>query len=102
MEKKKIRGLVFGAGWIFLVWGIVVTIKGFWDSFLGEPEANLYSPHKWDFITQSQWLNWAGFEIAYGFACIFIALVLRSYARRLPEYIEVNSANPNDQIPKND
>ena len=87
MEKIKIRGLVFSAGWIFLTWGLIVTAKGFWDSFLGEPEANLYSQHKWEFITKSQWLNWAGFEITYGIACVLIAVVLRKYADRVPEYI---------------
>jgi len=88
MEKIKIRGLVFSAGWIFLTWGMIITLKGFWDTFLGEPEANLYSPHKWEFITKSQWFNWAGFEITYGIACIFIACALKAYAARVPEYIE--------------
>jgi len=93
MEKIKIRGLVFSAGWIFLAWGLLVAAKGFWDSFLGEPEANLFSPQKWEFVTKSQWLNWAGFEIAYGLACAALALVLRAYALQVPEYIERKNAS---------
>jgi hypothetical protein len=97
MEKIKIRGLVFSAGWIFLAWGLIVTAKGFWDSFLGEPEANLYSAHKWEFITKTQWFNWSGFEIAYGLSCVMLALVLRAYAQRVPEYIVTNGINPKSQ-----
>ena len=88
MKKIKIRGLVICSGWIFVVWGFVVSIKGFWDVFVGEPEANLYSPNKWEFISKKQWLTWSGFEITYGLACIAIAYVLWNYAKRLPEYIE--------------
>ena len=88
MDKIKIRGLIYCSGWIFLIWGLIVTAKGFWDLFLGEPEANLYSPHKWEFITKSQWHNWSGFEVVYGLACVLIAVALRTYARNIPEYIE--------------
>jgi hypothetical protein len=88
MEKIKVRGLVLCASWIFFVWGLVVVIKGFYDSFLGEPEANYFSPHKWDFISRSQWFTWSGFEITYGFACIGMFLALRKYASQLPEYVE--------------
>lgn len=91
MEKIKIRGLVYCAGWIFIVWGSLVAIKGFWDIFWGEPEANLYSLNKWEFISQKQWLTWAGFEITYGLACIAVAYALWKYSKRLPEYIERNN-----------
>jgi hypothetical protein len=91
MEKIKIRGLVHSAGWIFFIWGVLVTVKGVWDVFWGEPEANLYSPHKWEFVSQAQWLNWAGFEIAYGLACIGIAYLLREYAVFVPEHIDKKS-----------
>ncbi|MHB9155790.1 MAG: hypothetical protein ACYC5N_08905 [Endomicrobiales bacterium] len=88
MEKIKVRGLVCSAGWIFFLWGCAVTIKGFRDAFWGEPEANLYSPSRWEFVSQNQWLTWSGFEIAYGLACAGIAFLLWNYARRLPDFIE--------------
>ncbi len=88
MEKVKIRGLVTSSGWLFLLWGVLVTLKGLWDVSLGEPEANLYSPQKWEFISRQQWFTWSGFEIAYGLACIGLALVLWNYAKRVPEYKE--------------
>ena len=88
MEKVKIRGLVRIAGWIFIVWGALVTFKGFFDSFFGEPEANFYSPEKWQFVTQDQWLKWSGFEIAYGLAMVALGLVCWEAAKRLPEWIE--------------
>jgi hypothetical protein len=91
LEKIKIRGLVRSSGWIFGIGGGVAVLKGLWDVFVGEPEANYYSPHKWDFVTQQQWLTWSGFEIAYGAACIGIACLLWKYTERLPECIERNS-----------
>ena len=87
-EKIKIRGLVCFSGWIFLAWGTLVFVKGFWDVFWGEPEANLYSLSKWEFISKEQWLTWSGFEIFYGIVCISIWRILIKYSRRLPEYIE--------------
>jgi hypothetical protein len=91
MKKIKIRGLVVSASGIFLSWGAIVEFKGIFDAFWGEPEANFYSPNKWDFISQKQWLTWSGFEIAYGLACAGIALLLWKYARLLPPYIERKS-----------
>lgn len=61
--------------------------KGIWDAFWGEPEANLYAPIRWAFVTQDQWLRYAGFEIAYGLACLGMAYLLRRYAWRLPEVV---------------
>lgn len=94
MERIKIRGLVRCSGWVFLVWGAVVTVKGLWDVFAGEPEANLYSLNRWEFISRSQWITWSGFEITYGLACAGLALVLWKYARHLPEYIERTGPQP--------
>jgi hypothetical protein len=91
MKKIKIRGLVVAASWIFLAWGGIVAVKGVYDAFWGEPEANFFSPQKWDFISRHQWLTWTGFEITYGLACVGIALVLRAYAPLLPPYIERNT-----------
>ncbi|HBU70296.1 MAG TPA: hypothetical protein DEE98_07955 [Elusimicrobia bacterium] len=88
MENIKVRGLPVISGWIFIFWGIVVSLKGFYDAFWGEPEANIYSPKKWEFISQQQWLTWSGFEITFGLACVGVAFLLFAYSKRLPEYIE--------------
>ena len=88
MEKIKIRGLYKISGWIFLCWGALVSAKGFYDCFWGEPEANLFSPNKWDFVSKKQWLTWSGFEIAFGLACVGLYYLLREYSKHLPEYIE--------------
>jgi hypothetical protein len=91
MRKIKIRGLVMSAFWMFLSWGMLVAAKGLYDAFWGEPEANYYSPHKWEFVSQSQWLTWSGFELAYGLACAGVAVLLWKYAPFLPQYIERKS-----------
>lgn len=68
--------------------GALVTLKGFWDVFRGEPEANYYSLKKWEFISRQQWFTWSGFEVVYGLACIGMAFLLWKYSERVPEYIE--------------
>ena len=88
--KIKIRGLVTTAGWIFFAWGAIITVKGIWDLFWGEPEANIYSRFKWEFVTRHQWLTWSGFEVTYGIACAAIALLLWRYSKKVPEYITKN------------
>ncbi len=86
-EKIKIRGLVQIAGWIFMVWGCLMTALGLYHAFAGEPEANYYSLERWQFVTQAQWLRWSGFETAFGLACAGIGFLCWEYARRLPEWI---------------
>jgi hypothetical protein len=87
-ETIKIRGLARLAAAIFAGWGGPVALKGLWDLFVGEPESNLYAPQKWAFVTQAQWLRWAGFELAYGLACCGLAWYCLRWARRLPETVE--------------
>jgi hypothetical protein len=89
MSKKviKVRGLVRTAGWLFCVWGAVIASKGFFDLLWGEPEANFYSPRPWEFVSRAQWLNWSGFEVIYGMACVGIAWLLWKYAAYVPEQI---------------
>jgi hypothetical protein len=87
MKTIKIRGLVRIAGWMFCLWGSTVALKGLFDLLWGEPEANYYSPHRWEFITRAQWLNWSGFEVIYGFACIGITCLLWKYAVYVPEQL---------------
>lgn len=73
-------------------------MKALWDLFAGEPEANLYSAYKWQFVTQEQWLRYAGFELCYGAALLALAWVLARYARRLPEWVERRKAEPDHDL----
>lgn len=87
-ETIKIRGLARIPARIFGVWGAIVLLKGLWDVVgPGEPEANLYAPEKWAFVTQAQWLRYGLFELAYGAACLGLAWVLWRYSRFLPETV---------------
>ena len=87
MEKIKIRGLAQLSSWILGGWGALVAVKGVYDLLWGEPEANLYAPAKWAFVTREQWLRYAGFELVYGLCLLALALSLRRYARFLPEWV---------------
>ena len=87
-QKVAIAGLGRLAAWIFWVWGAVVLGKGFFDCFLGEPEANLFSVVPWTIVTREQWLRYGGFEIVFGVACLGMGFVLRAYAQRLPLWVE--------------
>lgn len=87
-QKVKVRGLARIAGWIFCGWGGVVAFLGLYHAFWGEPEANYYSPEKWEFVTKAQWLRWTGFEMTYGLACVGLGLACWEFAKRLPEWIE--------------
>jgi hypothetical protein len=87
LETIKIRGLVRLAAAIFAGWGGPVALKGLYDLFLGEPEANLYAPKPWAFVTQEQWLRWSGFELAYGLACLGLAWYCWRWSARLPETV---------------
>lgn len=87
IEKIKIRGLLRGSGWAFLLWGGLVAVKGLYDAFIGEPEANFYSLQKWEFVTKEEWLRYSGFEWAYGMACVGTALLVWRFAKRVPEII---------------
>ena len=86
-EKTAVAGLARFAGWIFLIWGGIVSLKGVYDAFLGAPEANFFSLKPWEFVTREQWFRWSGFELAYGLACVALGLAARAYAARLPEFV---------------
>lgn len=75
------------AAWIFGLWGAVIAPKGLYDLFWGAPEANLYAPAPWAFVTREQWLRYGGFELAYGLCCIALAYFAYRYSRFLPETI---------------
>jgi len=87
-EKVKIRGLARIAAAVFAVWGAVVSSKAFYDLFAGEPEANLYAPRKWAFVTRAEWLRYGGFELSYGLALLALAWFMLKYSRFLPEVKE--------------
>lgn len=96
MEKIKIRGLVQGGGVLLGLWGVVVALKGAYDLAWGEPEANFFSPRPWEFITRERWLNWAGFEVIYGAACVGLALLAWRYAAFVPAVIERHEVQHED------
>jgi hypothetical protein len=98
MEKVKIRGLARLASWVLGAWGAVVTGKALYDLFAGEPEANLYSLRKWQFVTQAEWLRYAGFELAYGLALLALAWAVRAYSRFLPEVVQRPRREPEFQL----
>ena len=73
------------SAFILCLWGAVIAPKGIFDIFVGEPEANLYAPAPWAFVTREQWLRYGGFELAYGLSCLALAWALWRYSRFLPE-----------------
>ena len=83
---------------LFGLWGGVVALKAIYDLFIGEPDANLYAPEKWAFVTQEQWLRYGGFELAYGLACLALAVVIYKYARFLPDVIDRPRREPEFQL----
>ncbi len=87
MEKVRVRGLVAMCGWIFLACAAGAFVKGAYDLVAGQPEANLYSPQPWAFVTQAQWRRYAFFEAVYGLGCGCVSWLLFGYARWLPEYL---------------
>jgi hypothetical protein len=96
-EKVKIRGLVRLSSVLFGLWGAPVALKGLYDLVAGEPEANLYAPKPWAFVTRPEWLRYAAFESAYGLACLALAFLLWQYASKLPVFIE-RPAAPDDPL----
>jgi len=93
MKKIKIRGLFRFSGWIFVAWGAITLSKGLLDAFALEPEVNFYAPHKWGFVSLGEWLRWAGFEIAYGCACITVGGLLFEFSKRVKEFITREEGN---------
>lgn len=87
-EKVRVRGLAQIAAGIFGLWGALASGKGCFDLLWGTPEANLYAPAPWAFVSREQWLRYGGFELIYGLVCLGVAWTLVSYARLLPPFIE--------------
>jgi hypothetical protein len=85
VQRVKVRGLWRIASCIFALWGCVVSSKGLYDLLGGEPEANLYAPSPWAFVTREQWLRYARFELVYGICLAALAVWVWRYSRLLPE-----------------
>ena len=94
METIKVRGLVHCSAWIFGIWGAAVSLKGVYDLLGGQPEANLYSPAPWAFVTQPQWLRYSSFELVYGLICLAVAWTLVRYSAFLPETFRRKRVEP--------
>lgn len=86
-ETIKIRALARLTAALLGGWGGLVACKGLYDLFVGEPEANLYAPRPWAFVTREQWLRWSGFELCYGLALLGLAWYCLAWGRRLPETV---------------
>ena len=86
-EKVKIRGLAIIAAWIFAVWGGVIALKGLYDLIWGTPEANLYAPAPWAFISREEWRRYGVFEAVYGLACLGLGATLARFSRFLPDTV---------------
>jgi hypothetical protein len=87
-ERVVIAGLPRLGSWIFFVAGGLAAVKGVWDLFIGQPEANYFSPAPWQFVTREQWSRYAGFELTFGLACLAVGAAARTFARRLPAWVE--------------
>ena len=64
-----------------------MAFKALYDLFLGEPEANLYAPRPWAFVSKSQWMRYGGFELAYGLALLALGYYTLRLAKFLPEVV---------------
>jgi hypothetical protein len=88
VETIKIRGLARLAAAMFAGWGGLVLFKGAYDLFLGgQPEANLFAPEPWAFVTREQWARYAVFECVYGLSCLALAYWCVLWSRRLPKTV---------------
>ncbi|OGS44764.1 MAG: hypothetical protein A2539_04030 [Elusimicrobia bacterium RIFOXYD2_FULL_34_15] len=86
MQKIKYRAVFKSSGWIFVVWGGIVALKGLYDALIGFPES--------EFVPLAKWSKYSGFEVVYGLACIVIGLAIFELSKRIPEYIERLEADP--------
>jgi hypothetical protein len=87
-ETIKVRGLARLAAAIFAGWGGLAAFKGAYDLLGGEPEANLYAPAPWAFVTKAQWTRYAAFELVFGLACLGLAWYCLRWGKRLPETVK--------------
>ena len=93
METIKIKGLARLTAAIFAGWGGLAAFKGAYDLLGGQPEANLYAPKPWGFVSEAQWGRWARFELVYGLTLLILAWYCLRWSKRLPETV-VRSRRP--------
>lgn len=86
-ETIKVRGLARLAAAMFAGWGGLALFKGVYDLLGGEPEANLYAPKPWAFVTKAQWGRYAAFEAVFGLCLLALAWFCLAYGKRLPETV---------------
>lgn len=87
METIKIKGLARLAAAMFAGWGGLALFKGVYDLLGGEPEANVYAPAAWAFVTKAQWARYAAFEALFGLSLLGLAWYCLAYGKRLPETV---------------
>ncbi|MFH2203803.1 MAG: hypothetical protein ABIJ96_11850 [Elusimicrobiota bacterium] len=75
------------AAWVFGVWGVLAAGRGVYDLIWGLPEANLYAPSPWGFISREEWRRYGVFELVYGLACAGLAGYLVRFSRFLPDTV---------------
>jgi hypothetical protein len=73
--RKEARGLVKLAGWMFYVWGVLVTIWGFLRLL------NISKPDS-EFVTAADWLRFSVFQVTYGMICVGVGYLLFMYAKK--------------------
>ncbi|MEK7233663.1 MAG: hypothetical protein AAB268_07600 [Elusimicrobiota bacterium] len=87
-ETIKIKGLARLTAAFFAGWGGLAAVKGVYDLLGGEPEANIYAPKAWAFVSRAQWSRFALFELVYGLSCVALAWYCLRWSRRLPTTIQ--------------
>lgn len=72
---KQVTSLIKLAGWIFVVYGIIIAIKGAIDIFYPNPATQ--------FVPVSVYTGkWVPFEMAYGAACVVTGLACFKYTEK--------------------
>ncbi|MFH1783648.1 MAG: hypothetical protein ABH868_01930 [bacterium] len=74
MQDDEMRGLAKTAGWIFVIIGVLVAVKGAADMIFLAPSS--------EFVTPENWMRFAFFELVYGLACVLIGEAIFSFVRR--------------------
>ena len=74
-DKKEISGLVRLAGWVFYVWGVLVTIYGFLKLL------NIVKPDS-EFVTTADWMRFSVFQITYGMVCVGVGYLLFLFIKK--------------------
>lgn len=74
-DKKEIKGLIKLAGWIFYLWGILVTFFGFLSLL------NIIKPAS-EFVNAADWMRFSVFEITYGMVFVGLGYLLFLFIKK--------------------